>query len=209
MLELRAGPGGRAAAGAGAPSRIWSMRAARCCGRWKGASPLTGKAGAFWMLPWTNRLDGGRFPCAGEVYHFPIAEAAGNALHGLGREAPWAVEEAGPAHAVLTQRLRHAPFDYAARLEVALDPEGLSLALRLEHRGAEPCPMGMGWHPGSCACPAARHAWPPRTAWSRTSAACRSGPSPATASRQATPAGWAPTGISRAGTARRCCNGRT
>ncbi|MCG7362067.1 aldose epimerase [Roseomonas sp. ACRSG] len=113
----------------------------------EGASPLTGKAGAFWMLPWTNRLDGGRFPCAGEVYHFPIGEPAGNALHGLGREAPWVVEEAGPARAVLTQQLRRTPFDYAARLEVALDPDGLSLALRLEHRGAEPCPMGMGWHP--------------------------------------------------------------
>jgi aldose 1-epimerase len=112
-----------------------------------GASPLTGKAGAFWMLPWANRLDGGRFPCAGEVYRFPIGEAAGNALHGLGREAPWVVEESTTGHAVLTQRLRQAPFDYAARLEVALDAGGLSLSLRLENAGPEPCPMGMGWHP--------------------------------------------------------------
>jgi aldose 1-epimerase len=113
----------------------------------EGVSPLTGKSGAFWMLPWTNRLDNGRFPCAGEVYHFPVNEEAGNALHGLARAAAWVVEQAGPAHAVLTQRLRHAPFDYAARLEVTLEAGGLSLALRLENAGTEPCPMGMGWHP--------------------------------------------------------------
>jgi aldose 1-epimerase len=113
----------------------------------EGASPLTGKAGAFWMLPWTNRLDGGRFPCAGQVYHFPVSEESGNALHGLGREAPWVVEQAGEARAVLTQRLTRAPFNYAARLEVALEAEGLALSLRLENAGTEPCPMGMGWHP--------------------------------------------------------------
>jgi aldose 1-epimerase len=100
------------------------------------------------MLPWTNRLDGGRFPSNGTVHHLPINRPdEGNALHGLGRDAPWAVEVAGPDHAVLTQRLRAGPFDYAAQLEVRLGGAALSLRLRLQNTGTEACPMGIGWHP--------------------------------------------------------------
>jgi aldose 1-epimerase len=48
---------------------------------------------------------------------------------------------------VLTQRLAAPPFDYAARLEVAFDADGLQLALTLGNLAAEPVPMGLGWHP--------------------------------------------------------------
>lgn len=114
----------------------------------EGRDPNATQAGAFWMLPWTNRLDGGLFPWAGECYSFPITHPSeGNALHGLGRTLPWKVEENGPASAVLSQRLSQQPFDYLARLEVSLGEGGLTLALRLEQQGETPCPMGFGWHP--------------------------------------------------------------
>jgi len=104
--------------------------------------------GAFWMLPWTNRLDGGRFPWAGVVHRFPITHPdEGNALHGLSRAAPWQVESASAGRAVLIQTLKQDPFDYAARLEVALSEAGFSLDLTLRNAGAAPCPMGFGWHP--------------------------------------------------------------
>ncbi|MBO1074244.1 aldose epimerase family protein [Roseomonas marmotae] len=113
-----------------------------------GQPPIGTKGGAFWMLPWTNRIDGGRFPVGERVYRLPVNETeAGNALHGLSRNAPWVVERAGGGHALLTQRLRHEPFDYAVRLELALAEEGFSLALQLENTGVEACPMGIGWHP--------------------------------------------------------------
>ena len=61
----------------------------------EGRDPNTTPAGAFWMLPWTNRLDGGAFRWAGETYRFPITHPAeGNALHGLARARAWVVEDA-------------------------------------------------------------------------------------------------------------------
>lgn len=113
-----------------------------------GRDPNSTPAGAFWMLPWTNRIDGGRFPWAGATHVFPLTHPQeGNALHGLSRLAPWQVEEQGAAVAVLTQSLARGPFHYHARLRVALGPEGLRLAMTVRNAGTAPCPMGFGWHP--------------------------------------------------------------
>jgi len=103
-----------------------------------------GAYGAFWMLPWANRLDGGRI--AGHV--LPINRAAeGTAIHGLARDRPWGVISATTDHAVLQQRVQLAPFDYTARLAVALDGTGLVMEMTLRHEGTAPAPYGMGWHP--------------------------------------------------------------
>ena len=67
-----------------------------------GADPNDTWAGAFVMLPWTNRLDRGRLPYPGGVHHFPCNRVAERtALHGLSREHPWQVETAGAGRAVL------------------------------------------------------------------------------------------------------------
>ncbi|MCA3420887.1 MAG: aldose epimerase [Roseomonas sp.] len=103
-----------------------------------------GAYGAFWMLPWANRLDGGGI--AGHV--LPINRAAEDtAIHGLARELPWEVISATLDHAVLKQRLAFAPFDYAVQLAVTLDADGLLMEMELRHEGAAPTPYGMGWHP--------------------------------------------------------------
>ena len=103
-----------------------------------------GAYGAFWMLPWANRLDGGRI--AGHV--MPINRAAEDtAIHGLARDLPWEVISATTDQAVLQQRLKRAPFDYTARLAVALDGIGLVMEMTLRHEGTAPAPYGMGWHP--------------------------------------------------------------
>nr|WP_305123177.1 aldose epimerase [Roseomonas sp. GC11] len=113
-----------------------------------GADPNASQSGAFWMLPWTNRLEDGAFPWGGATHHFPLTHPAeGNALHGLSRALPWAVEEAGPAAALLAQEGEGGPFRWRARLEVALSAAGLRLEMVLANAGAAPCPMGFGWHP--------------------------------------------------------------
>jgi aldose 1-epimerase len=121
--------------------------------RWRGRDVLVprpegarhpGSYGAFWMLPWANRLDGGRI--AGHA--MPINRTAeATAIHGLARDRPWEVVSATPDHAVLQQRLNHIPFDYTAQLVVTLDAGGLLLEMTLRHEGAAPAPYGMGWHP--------------------------------------------------------------
>ena len=103
-----------------------------------------GAFGAFWMLPWANRLDGGRI--AGHI--LPINRLAENtAIHGLARDLPWEVTSAAPDHAVLQQCLKIAPFDYTARLAVVLEDAGLVMEITLRHEGPAPAPYGMGWHP--------------------------------------------------------------
>jgi aldose 1-epimerase len=103
-----------------------------------------GSYGAFWMLPWANRLDGGRI--AGHA--MPINRAAeASAIHGLARDLPWEVVSATPDHAVLQQRLNVPPFDYTAQLAVTLAADSLLMEMTLRHEGAAPAPYGMGWHP--------------------------------------------------------------
>jgi len=121
--------------------------------RWRGRDLLVptpagahhpGAYGAFWMLPWANRLDGGRI--AGHA--MPINRAAENtAIHGLARDLPWQILSAAPDRAVLHQRVTAAPFDYAARLTLVLSADGLLMEMALRHEGQAPVPYGMGWHP--------------------------------------------------------------
>lgn len=137
------------------PDRGAAIAALTCDGRDvlvplpDGADPNATWAGAFLMLPWTNRLDEGRLPWPGGVHHFPLNRPEERtALHGLGRAAPWEVIERAPDRAVLTQR--HAapdqPYRYAARLEVALADDFL-LRLDVTNEGEDGTPFGTGWHP--------------------------------------------------------------
>lgn len=103
-----------------------------------------GAYGAFWMLPWANRLDGGRI--AGHA--MPINRAAeATAIHGLARDLPWEVISATSDYALLQQRVNFAPFDYTTQLVVTLAADGVLMEMTLRHEGAAPTPYGMGWHP--------------------------------------------------------------
>jgi len=113
----------------------------------EGADPNDTWAGAFVMLPWTNRLDEGRLPHPGGVQHFPLNRVVERtALHGLSREHEWEVENAAPDRATLVQRIDITPYRYVARMEVRL-AAGFSLALTVTNDGADGTPFGTGWHP--------------------------------------------------------------
>ncbi|MFT8243422.1 aldose epimerase [Roseomonas sp. BN140053] len=114
----------------------------------EGASPNSGRAGAFVMLPWCNRLEDGRLPWPGGEARFPINDLPGNnAIHGLSREHPWEVAQQDEASTQLVQRIDVAPFRYDAVLDASLDAAGLHLALRVSNRAEGPLPFGLGWHP--------------------------------------------------------------
>ncbi len=110
-----------------------------------GADPNTAMAGAFWMAPWTNRLDAGR---VGDIGQVPMNRPAdGTAIHGFLRDRPWKVEAATASSARLVIDAPSEPLPCAAVLDVGLDDRGLSLALRLTNIGAAILPFGIGWHP--------------------------------------------------------------
>ncbi|WP_244408425.1 aldose epimerase [Roseomonas fluvialis] len=105
---------------------------------------LGGPFGAFWMIPWANRLDGGRLG----AHRLPVNRVAdGTAIHGLSRDRPWQVEHATPDRAVLAQSIVAGPYRYAARLEHGATGEGFALDLAVTNTGEAPLPFGAGWHP--------------------------------------------------------------
>jgi aldose 1-epimerase len=135
-----------------------------------GADPNRGFHGAFWMLPWANRLDGGRILVAGAEHRMPINRPEEDtAIHGLSRDRAWRVEEAEatPDRAVLVQELELAPFRCAARLEVSLGPDGCGMELTLRNLGAVATPLGFGWHPFFLRTPGTRLRFAATTAFRR------------------------------------------
>lgn len=133
-----------------------------------GDDPARGPRGAFWMAPWTNRLDAGRIEVGGVVHHMPITRPAENtALHGFARDAAWATETADHRRARLSCAIAHAPFAARMVLDVALTEAGLVLAVALTNTGAAATPMGFGWHPWFARPPGTRLAFRARTVFGR------------------------------------------
>jgi aldose 1-epimerase len=107
-------------------------------------------AACFPLVPFVNRVRGGRFTFRGrEVRLKPNMAGDPSPLHGQGWLNPWAVEDAGERRATLSF-FHHAgewPWDYEARQEFELDVRGLSVRLSCSNAGAEPMPCGLGQHP--------------------------------------------------------------
>ena len=107
-------------------------------------------AASFPLVPYVNRIRGGRFMFRGrEVRLDPNMAGDPSPLHGQGWLNPWRVERVGSAHAVL--EFRHEPSEwpwgYAARQEFSLDEGGFSVTLTCRNDSDEPMPCGLGQHP--------------------------------------------------------------
>jgi aldose 1-epimerase len=107
-------------------------------------------AACFPLVPYVNRIRGGRFSFRGrEIRLVPNMPGDPSPLHGQGWLNPWTVEEAEGSSAVLSYR-HHAgewPWDYEARQEFALDDKRLSIRLTCRNVSGEPMPCGLGEHP--------------------------------------------------------------
>jgi aldose 1-epimerase len=108
------------------------------------------EAGSFPLVPYSNRIRGGRFTFRGrEVKIAPNMSPDPNPLHGQGWLAAWQVVRARVADAELL--LRHEPGEWPWRYEAwqhfGLDGEGLSIRLSCRNLSGEPMPCGLGQHP--------------------------------------------------------------
>ena len=103
------------------------------------------------LLPWPNRLAGGRYRFGGREIEAPVNErATGSAIHGLTRWMPWRVAERGPDRCAMALRLPPSPaypFLLDLRIEYALGDGGLEVALSAANAGDGPLPFGAGFHP--------------------------------------------------------------
>lgn len=107
-------------------------------------------AACFPLVPYVNRIRGGRFSFRGrDISLAPNMAGDPSPLHGQGWLNPWVVDEAGESRAVLG--FRHSagewPWGYEGREEFTLDGSGLSVRLSCRNTSADPMPCGLGEHP--------------------------------------------------------------
>jgi aldose 1-epimerase len=103
------------------------------------------------LIPWPNRITGGRYTWNGEELQLPLTEPeAGNAIHGLVRWEAWSVVEREAHRVVLRHELRPQPgypFPLSLQIEYALSETGLRVTTSATNVGTRPCPYGAGAHP--------------------------------------------------------------
>jgi aldose 1-epimerase len=104
------------------------------------------------LVPWPNRLRGGRYTFDGAAYQLPLTEPlVGNAIHGLGRWARWVLVRHERSAVTLALDIVPQPgYPFQVRVEVtyALDAEhGLSVTAVARNIGTERAPFGAGFHP--------------------------------------------------------------
>jgi aldose 1-epimerase len=103
------------------------------------------------LIPWPNRLAGGRYEFGGTAHQLALTEpTAGNAIHGLTRWANWTVRSAGTDAADLGYALHPQPgypFALDCRLHYALSDAGLAVRTVVTNVGDGPAPYGTGAHP--------------------------------------------------------------
>jgi aldose 1-epimerase len=107
-------------------------------------------AGCFPLVPFSNRIHGGRFSFRGqEVVLRPNMAGDPSPLHGQGWLSQWTVEHEDKTSAIVGFRHEAGewPWAYAARQEFTLDEGGFSVRLTCRNASDDPMPCGLGQHP--------------------------------------------------------------
>ena len=126
------------------------------------------EAASFPLVPYVNRIRGGRFNFRGRDVHLePNMPGDPSPLHGQGWLGPWQVDTQGDAKVTLS--FEHPagewPWAYRAEQLFVLDEAGLTLGLTCRNESDEPMPCGLGQHPYFNCGPGTRldtqvtHAW--------------------------------------------------
>jgi len=141
------------------------------------------QAGCFPLVPYANRIAGGRFTFAGRDVALPLNFGDHpNTLHGTGWQRPWEIVETGLERALLA--LEHDgddgwPWAWRAEQLFELGETGLSVTLTLTNKAAEAMPAGIGLHPYFPISPGTRLRLNARRAWLTDPAQIPSEPVPA------------------------------
>lgn len=104
------------------------------------------------LLPWPNRIIGGRYTFAGIQQQLAMTQPGeGNAIHGLTRWANWLLVDQQTTSVRWEHRLHPQP-GYPHTLDLALgyllDAErGLTVTVSAHNIGATAAPFGVGFHP--------------------------------------------------------------
>jgi galactose mutarotase-like enzyme len=112
------------------------------------ATTPAGQAGCFPLVPFGNRVNQNRFSFEGRDYVLS-ANTAGDRhyLHGDGWLQQWQCIEQRSDFLRLRYQHRQGPYQYRVDQCFTLERQQLRLELTVEHRGENPMPYGLGWHP--------------------------------------------------------------
>ena len=108
------------------------------------------KAASFIMIPYSNRIEGGRFTFDGKEYQ--LENGGKHASHGDTRARAWCAESASESEALFVFDSRghenvNWPWPFEARVRYALVGRVLASEITIWNRGDSPMPVGTGWHP--------------------------------------------------------------
>lgn len=109
-----------------------------------------GEMASFPLVPFSNRIRGGRFSCDGrEVALTPNLAGDPSPLHGQGWRNAWHVEASDQRCATLSfvHEPGEWPWRYEARQEFALDDDGFAVMLSCRNLSAERMPCALAQHP--------------------------------------------------------------
>lgn len=125
------------------------------------------KAGAYPLIPFHNRVRGGKFTWQGRDYQLPCHPTEPNTLHGFSSRRVWSAHDVTPASAVMElihTGDEHWPWPLLARQDINLDEDGLRIELTIRNDSDLVMPAGLGWHPyfvkASLITSDARLSWP-------------------------------------------------
>lgn len=103
------------------------------------------------LIPWPNRIDGGRYTFDGVDYQVPLTEPdKGNAIHGFLRWRNWTVRAQADDRVELgtvLHPLMGYPFTLDVSVTYTLAETGLSVYTTATNIGDRPAPYGTGQHP--------------------------------------------------------------
>ena len=103
--------------------------------------------GCYPLLPWSNRLPGGRLRYGDLRADLPVNHPDGSAIHGLAASCPWTVDHHDEVSASLSVDAQGGPYRVRGHLDYALSPGALDLVLRTTNLGERTVPVGIGIHP--------------------------------------------------------------
>jgi aldose 1-epimerase len=118
---------------------------------WDAPEPGWPKAGAYPLIPYSNRIAGARLRFDGSTYALPPhSPDQPNTLHGHAQRRAWQTHrhDARRAELVLhSERGEHWPWPFEARIAFELSGNALDVSFSLLNCGTAAMPAGLGWHP--------------------------------------------------------------
>jgi len=109
------------------------------------------KAGAYPLIPYSNRIAGARLTFGGSTYALaPHPLDLPNTLHGHAQRCAWQMHTHDSQRAELalySDCCEHWPWPFEARIAFELNANSLGVSFALRNLGASAMPAGLGWHP--------------------------------------------------------------